>query len=1122
MASEVLRQQWLQERAQREASGYKPVEYTPPNTNPRILGVEVTPDEEDKSFGQKMLQDGAMLAYGALTGVAKLGTAAINLPLTPFSESARENVAETGKMIFGGLKQTAKDIAGVTGILGAETQRESINYYKAHPLMAVLDVWGVASLGTGTLLKSSLTATARSSMVATAKAAARFGIKEATVREAFEVARFIASPARILSKTKIATSFERAFYKAVKTGATDDIAAAVSSRLIKLGVEAKQAIKLGRVAATDAAGTIIRQSGKLKTLNAITHPVGALGRTVAPGLKKITSVVLGKADEAAVTSLFGDGIISANKKSALGMERWLEAIAGERNWDNTFDNRMRILQEIKGKQEFVNLTPDEFFSHFENYVKADENVARLRQMTNNPIFVPVKSISKESAEAMVETLSENYDTIANEAMGAAKVGVENVVDRGFNAVSEFMADNFGQDWRNYEVALRRAYGERGSKEALLTAVKELSELKPHLTGQGWSDEAKTVIQGMRETGYQVGHAPTNKKVSLATEVLKGMEGKVSKVTETNLISDRTFVGKILDSWGLSARGVVEGTAQFMYRQSWVQHALKDLTEKFGDRLTVMRPVTGMKGIRKLQIPVERLFQWIDDHKQDFNNQRRAGMGVLPQFKIRTVFDITEKDLTTMGFNKAIAQDVVSISKRSMRELPASVTGIADKLVNVMRGADGAFKRFGEFYDRWLLKTPTYMRYQSPLSIMFQSQQYIETKIMGAMLTKDVTALPGAEALAGFGLRMIPKKVGGIIGRARTYLQKITAEPTLNELAIVRDELITDVQKVVDDAFSVSEFQSVTKGLEKTARTVTETGAEVLGRTHRDSMWMRVFGGFHLNTGTKIGKGIAEKFGMSLEDLVARNADGAYLHPRLVREVQDTVRSALTYQHGFQTSPLAKSMNIVWFPFRFQAKTVQLTSRWLSELSPVSRAVVINNWVNFANWSGSDEGLEWRKTHQNLLYSILAYTTAWEQIGDSINAVSRGQIFGGNTGLIGGIPFGFFYNLASELALIPEDPEQFDPATGKNFQFKNVPREIVSFGSFVKGIEELTFMMLPGMPLYTVTGGTIKGASYRHFWKGLVEQSAGWALSKVEGVDKKFGQRLLEREFMRVRPGESRW
>src|SRR5690606_10651065 len=134
-------------------------------------------------------------------------------------------------------------------------------------------------------------------------------------------------------------------------------------------------------------------------------------------------------------------------------------------------------------------------------------------------------------------------------------------------------------------------------------------------------------------------------------------------------------------------------------------------------------------------------------------QRSFGMGVLPQFRIRTVFDITKKDLEKMGFPKDVAKDIVSISKRSMREIPASVVGLGDKLVNILRSSDN---HFGRFYDNWMLKTSIYLRYQSPLSIMFQGQQYVETKIMTTMLTKNASALPGVEAIAKLS-NFIPEK-----------------------------------------------------------------------------------------------------------------------------------------------------------------------------------------------------------------------------------------------------------------------------------------------------------------------------------------------------------------------------
>ena len=208
------------------------------------------------------------------------------------------------------------------------------------------------------------------------------------------------------------------------------------------------------------------------------------------------------------------------------------------------------------------------------------------------------------------------------------------------------------------------------------------------------------------------------------------------------------------------------------------------------------------------------------------------------------------------------------------------------------------------------------------------------------------------------------------------------------------------------------------------------------------------------------------------------------------------------------------MNIVWFPFRFQAKTISLISKWASNLSPASRLVVLNNWVHFANWAGTDEGIEWRRTNRNMLYNILSYTTAYEQLGQGIEAITKGRLFGGNTGLIGGVPFGFVVNLARELAILPEDPDQFDPKTGRAFT-KEIPKDIVSAATLANSIEQLMISVSPSTPFYSLTGGIIGGVSPRKIYESLVRQVVGSGKAKLEGRDPAKGRRLLERDFKRV-------
>ena len=1317
MASPAIEALRAERASQRAAGGYKPLGYTPPNTNQRLFGVEITPDSEEKNFGQKVLQDTALLAYGVPTALAKIGTGIFTDPIG------------TAKFLGGAVKQTATDIVGVTGFLGEEQQKESVDYYKAHPVFGLLDAFGVASLGTGAVLKSALTGTARSAIESAIRIGVKEGVEETAIRAAMQTTRSALNPKRVvgMSETRVSTSFMGAITAAVRTGKVSGVVTVVRDSLIKGGVAEGAALRIAEDTAKSVAESVVKQSSRLKTLDAITHPVGAAFRADRPLAGVIAGKAFGTQEQTAVGVLFGSDVVNANKKSAIGLERWLEANVLERGFENTMESRLRMLLEWKKQSDFANLTTEQLFRDFDNYVQHDVKLRQLRELSGES-FVGVKALSRETAESMATTAKENIDRIVEEVGQIAGATPEGKVSMIFDKLSEFLEQNFGRDFVKYAPRLREAFGAGGSVENLERAILALSSTKPSLSFAGWSPEAQAIVKDLEGFGYQIGRAPEGKKISFAADTLKesgevsgfelgvtsfrgrtvstieetrpyynssrakgfeksltelgeqnnvsvqsvertggvwegnlepsflvkvkgnindviaylgktqeNMRGKqdafvafkagegsgvkyvfegvedtnlairettkagikgataldkkglivydvdgslasqikklskalsinptktygtvrfiekaeyesaaatrgrgvgslgetaagrgqaVSEITESLFDTQRNYLGKVLDNFGFSTRGVVEGTNEFVFRQSWIQNALTEIGAKFGGVIKINKPVsvkttTGVtKGVQKLSIPVEKLYEWLRTNRSEiFAN--RVGVGTFKAYRPISVFDITADDLVRYGFDAKVADAIQDVSRSSLRSIPTSVIGVGEKLVNLLRTADVGFAKFGAFYDTFL-KTAFYMRYQSGLSVMFQAQQFIETKMMSAMLTKDARMLPGAQGLAGFGERMIPSKVGGILGRAKTYLQKMNKEPELNELVIARDELLPNVRRALEDTMGTPEFAGIRSGV-GVAKKV-ETGADVLSRSKVEAFWMQMMGGWSQGIAAKVGKAISEKFGMSLEEATAftmKDGNKVYNHPQLVRTMQDAVQQTLHYKVGFQTSPLAKTLNIVFFPFRFQAKTVEVTAKWLGTISPTSRAVVINNWVHFANWAGTDEGIEWRKTHKNLLYSILAYTTAWEQMGDSVNSVARGRLFGGATGLIGGVPFGAIYNAAQELAIIPDDPEQVDPATGRLFRFKEVPRELVSDAAFLVALEEFVFMMIPGLPLYTVTGGVIK-ASYRKVVEDAIESGWGWSRATLQGEDPKRGKQMLERDFMRVKYGDTRF
>ena len=113
-----------------------------------------------------------------------------------------------------------------------------------------------------------------------------------------------------------------------------------------------------------------------------------------------------------------------------------------------------------------------------------------------------------------------------------------------------------------------------------------------------------------------------------------------------------------------------------------------------------------------------------------------------------------------------------------------------------------------------------------------------------------------------------------------------------------------------------------------------------------------------------------------------------------------------------------------------------------------------------------------------------------------------------------MPFGFLVNIVRELAILPEDPDQFDPKTGRRFQ-KDIPREIPSAASLSIAIEQLLIQIMPGMPFYSLTGGWISGVSPRKYVESLVRQTVGGISEGIKGRDPAKGRQMLERDFKRV-------
>lgn len=1007
--------------------------------NQRFLGVEMTPDSENKSFLRKVGEDAALLAYAIPVGLAQAVTHPVQFVKNAF-------VNEEGDITRGAIGQSVRDVVDP-------------DYYKAHPLLGIVNLAGFIAPIAG-IAKSAVLKTATKTALSTA-------LKEATLAGVDDVV------ARTALKE---TVMKAAVREAASSGKTSIAQEVVRTALSKAGVADDVALKVGASVADGLYTTFSRQTTKMKVLESIAHPFGSASKMITGKADPIRKALFGDAAKTAVGELYGADVVKKNPEGFLNIERWAEAQAAERGLTNTMQNRLRIMQDwVEQNSQWGALDAEGRIAHFDNYAKQDLIRLKIHDATGMDI-VTTKSLPKNYVNAMVQTVKD----VAEEDVGTALKVLE---------------ENFGNDYALHSAELSKAT----TKEALIAGISKLGSARTNISFAKFSPEAQALAKDLEKTGYRIGYAPTDKAVSYAQDILKTNIATGKTVVATaDVLANRTKFGAWLDKLGLSARGQIEGAAEYSYRENFTQRALA----------TLVKDGEGVLKAGKISIPVEKLFEWIEKNRTLF--QQARGRASLP---IRTVFDVNADDLVRAGFTKQIAEQIVGISKQSLREIPASITGMGDAVINYMRTSNKGFgKWMSEWYDKYL-KIAYKGRYD--WSPFFSAQQWLETKINSALLLKDARVLPGGAAITKFG-NWTAEKLGKTLEGTKTYLSQVVDEPPLQEVAMVRDEVLGTLQKTMLDYTSTPDIVGVMNAAKGGLSSLKDKAVFEQSIRSRN-IWYNVFKQSSVRMATTFNKALANKFGMTVSealDYTIENGIKKYKNPQLVQLMREATQSAYHYEPGILTSPLMKTLNIIWFPLRFEVKTAQLASKWLNSLSPMNRMVVMNNWVHFANWAGTDEGREWRITNRNFLYNILAYTTAYEQIGQAAEAVTKGRLFGGNAGLIGGVPFGFVVNLARELAILPEDPDQFDPKTGKRFT-KMTPRKVVSAASLSAAIEQLLISISPSTPFYSLTGGVISGVSPRKYIESLTRQVVGAAKQALEGRDPARGRQQLERDFKRV-------
>lgn len=941
-----------------------------------------------------------------------------------------------------------------------------------HPGMYAINagtaIASVASFGLASIAKSTIAAGVETGITEAALA----GVESATVKTALES-----------SALKLATK------EAIKTGDTAIVGEVAKQALIKQGLTEEIATQISSKVAGGMTEHLATNATKLKAFQATSHPLDTTMGGISQAIDPIKKVVFGEPANTAVGRIFGTDAVAKDPQNFLDMETMASQQAVEQGLPDTIDSRETIMMGWgKTDPAYSVLTPEEKIAHMQNDIRANVYARQMSQMTGDPI-VPGRSLAPESVSAITKTI---------EASPASMSPV---------GILDELQKLYGSELKLHRPTLEYLLSKDPTREALAAGIEALGN--PDIMSMSNPEAIKAAQKMIDETGYHPVMAPTGKNISYATpEELAAARarsgangGDVIPADVSGLSKGRTNLGQQMVDLGLSPAGGNEANIEYLYQNNFNQSALKDLAPKYGETFTVEHQT----------VPFSKLYEFLNNMKDEVSKNRGL-TGSLSEFLkpiglgVNNIIDFSVGDLTHFGFEPKLANDIVGNIKSSLTDIPYEQTGLADGISNMMKAKVPGYNKF--------MKYSMVGRFN--MNPFYGAQAWVELEF-----NKAVSLITGGgnvgDVLRGIdvGARLAPIKtsIAEVLSKIPYLKDAINPEITFQENYLVNNELLSGLEKNTLTPTSNPEMAL----LEKAAvdGVSAEEKAAFIKSTQSKNIIFRMMGYTTQRAATSFAKVLANKFGFSVEEALGStmvNGNKVYNNPELFNLLRESTADLVGYKPGFLTSPLAKTMNVIWFPFRFEAKTVMGVSEAIGKLPPITRLGFTSDVTHFAAWSQTPEGVKWRASNDHKMYNMLNYVFTWESSGAALKDAFNGNLFGGNVGQLGGLPFNFFVKIAQDLGTrqIPER-EGFKPKSTQ------IPKNLISAASAQIIAEDLIMHVTPKMPLYqlfntqttpdTYLKNTLIPSVFSSIWEHGVKRS-----------QKKFNRE----QFKTLPPGKNRF
>lgn len=178
---------------------------------------------------------------------------------------------------------------------------------------------------------------------------------------------------------------------------------------------------------------------------------------------------------------------------------------------------------------------------------------------------------------------------------------------------------------------------------------------------------------------------------------------------------------------------------------------------------------------------------------------------------------------------------------------------------------------------------------------------------------------------------------------------------------------------------------------------------------------------------------ARKMGMNAEEYVNNNFD----------RVVDTLQTITGNYHGkdWFDSPMARTLNIAFFPMRFNLKIAGVIAQYMSKLPAPTQVAMIWSYYKADDWLKSDDGIAWQTQYASAIQFFNWVTPTYPlsyvmKLGNDITG--RDDFSIGDFGQLGGLPFGMITQILEANGIINTSSPYVNPDNGDVYQ-KYVPQ-----------------------------------------------------------------------------------